>query len=182
MASNTVRIIGGKWRGRKLRFPDAPDLRPTLGRVRETVFNWLRDPIEGARCLDLFAGSGALGFEALSRGAASVTFVDSRREVVRRLRDNATLLGAEDVTLICSRADRLLRQPHPPWDVIFVDPPFDEDALPAVLTAVAGNGLLAPDGLIYYEASRHRPLTLSPWREVKQAFAGETRFGLLATP
>lgn len=182
MASNTVRIIGGKWRGRKLRFPDAPDLRPTLGRVRETVFNWLREPIEGARCLDLFAGSGALGFEALSRGAASVTFVDSRREVVRRLRDNADLLGAESVTLICSRAERVLRQADTPWDVIFVDPPFDENALPEVLAAVADNGLLAEGGLVYYEASRHRALDLAPWREVKQAFAGETRFGLLATP
>ena len=94
MANNEVRIIGGQWRGRKLRFPDRPDLRPTLGRVRETLFNWLAPDIHGAHCLDLYAGSGALGFEALSRGAAEVTFVERDRKAASALQANVELLNA----------------------------------------------------------------------------------------
>jgi 16S rRNA (guanine966-N2)-methyltransferase len=182
MAGNSVRIIGGKWRGRKLLFPDQADLRPTLGRVRETVFNWLRDDVADSRCLDLFAGSGALGFEALSRGAAAVTFVDSRRPVVKQLQENAARLGAQGVTVICAPAERVLRRATTTWDIIFVDPPFDTDPLPAVLAQIAAGGLLADGGLVYFEAPRRRPLETGAWRQIKHGHAGETQFGLLASP
>ncbi len=182
MASNEVRIIGGKWRGRKLTFPSRHDLRPTLGRVRETVFNWLRAEVEGSRCLDLFAGSGAMGFEAASRGAAAVTLVDSDRRTVHSLKDNAARLAAHQVTVICDRAERLLRRIAGPFDVIFVDPPFAADAAARALDAIAATGVLAAEGLIYVEVPRRTPLPAAGWRVVKQAQAGDTRFGLLATP
>ena len=105
--ANTVRIIGGVWRSRILKFPDAADLRPTPDRVRETLFNWLGRNLAGAACLDLFAGSGALGFEALSRGAASVVMVETNAAALRALRENATKLGAENVTIV--RGDALER-------------------------------------------------------------------------
>lgn len=182
MASNTVRIIGGKWRGRKLTFPDQQALRPTLGRVRETVFNWLRLDVEGSRCLDLFAGSGALGFEALSRGAAWVTFVDSHREAVRALRANAERLGAGQAEFLTSPAARALRRLTARYDIVFVDPPFGSDLLAGTLEQIAATTLLADQGLVYFETSRHGPLDLSAWRVVREGHAGETRFGLLASP
>lgn len=183
MGSNAVRIIGGKWRGRKLVFPDRPDLRPTLGRVRETLFNWLRADIDGSRCLDLFAGSGALGFEALSRGAASVVFVDADRRAVQSLKDNAARLEAgERVTVVAGRADRLLRRTAEPFDVIFVDPPFAGTDLPVALEKIRASGALASTGLVYFEAPRRLALDLSGWRQVKHGTAGDTQFGLLATP
>jgi 16S rRNA (guanine966-N2)-methyltransferase len=183
MASNEVRIIGGNWRGRKLVFPDRPDLRPTLGRVRETLFNWLRADVPGARCLDLFAGSGALGFEALSRGAREVTFVERDRRAAAALTANAKRLEAgERARILCDRAERVLRRCAEPWDVIFVDPPFRDADLAAVLDAVAGAGALAGEGLIYFEAPRRATLDLGAWRVVREGHAGDTRFGLLATP
>lgn len=182
MASNAVRIIGGKWKGRKLVFPDRPDLRPTLGRVRETLFNWLRADVPGSRCLDLFAGSGALGFEAASRGAAAVTLVERDRRVARSLRDNAARLEADQISVVCDRAERLLRRAATSWDIVFVDPPFDAHLLPAVLDALAAGPVLAPGGLVYVEAPRREPLPGSPWREVRSSSAGDTRFALLAAP
>lgn len=132
--SQEVRIIGGKWRGRKLRFHAGPDLRPTLGRMRETLFNWLRSDIDGAHCLDLFAGSGILGFEALSQGAAHTTFVDVSRTVCRQLQSNlATLEAAETAAVVCRDAPRYLDTVHDPFEIIFLDPPF---ARPELLTNV----------------------------------------------
>ena len=182
MASNEVRIIGGKWRGRKIAFPDRRNLRPTLGRVRETLFNWLRADILDSRCLDLFAGSGALGFEAASRGAAAVALVESDRRVVRSLEDNAARLGADNVTVLCDRAERLLRRGGATWDIIFVDPPFQQGVLTAVLDAIAAAEVLAPGGLIYLEAARREPWPTAGWVEVRHSRAGETQFGLLARP
>jgi 16S rRNA (guanine966-N2)-methyltransferase len=182
MASNEVRIIGGKWRGRKLVFLDQTDLRPTLGRVRETLFNWLRADVDGSRCLDLFAGSGALGFEALSRGAATVTFVDTSRRAARSIEDNARKLGAEGITVICSRADQVLRRGAEPWDIIFLDPPFSSGQLTDVLNLIRTTQTLAENGLIYLEAPRREPLELGDWRQLKHGEAGETQFGLLASP
>jgi 16S rRNA (guanine966-N2)-methyltransferase len=182
MASNEVRIIGGKWRGRKLAFPDQADLRPTLGRVRETLFNWLRQDVQDSRCLDLFAGSGALGFEALSRGAAAVTFVDSSRRAVRCIEENARRLGAEHVTVVCADAEQALRRGQAPWDLIFLDPPFKAAVIARVLELIGDLGSLAAGGLIYLEAPRRESLELAGWRKVKHGHAGETQFGLLASP
>jgi len=182
MAANEVRIIGGNWRGRKLRFPDVNGLRPTLGRVRETLFNWLNRRIPGSHCLDLFAGSGALGFEALSRGAASVTLVEPDVRAARALRENAARLQAGPACRIdCTTATRFLRSASGTWDVIFLDPPFDADLLPATLARIGAAGCLAPDGVVYFEMPRRLTAAFAGFRLVKEGTAGDTRFGLLAS-
>jgi 16S rRNA (guanine966-N2)-methyltransferase len=182
MAANEVRIISGNWKGRKLRFPDAPNLRPTLGRVRETLFNWLMGRIDGSRCLDLFAGSGALGFEALSRGAAQVTLVESNGRTAQALRDNARALGASasQCEIVCMPATRFLRQPRAPWEIIFLDPPFQDAALDSTLALILKGRLLAPAGVIYFEIPRRTPAAFDDWVLVKEGTAGDTRFGLLS--
>ncbi len=144
--SNRVRIIGGFWRSRILRFPDVGGLRPTPDRVRETVFNWLGQDLTGRRCLDLFAGSGALGFEALSRGAASVTMVERDSRAFRALRENAALLGAQHLNPVCGDAIEFLRRTSDRFDVVFLDPPFGEQipdgTWPLLLERLADGGLL----------------------------------------
>ena len=120
-----VRIIGGQWRGRKLNFDGGNDLRPTLGRTRETLFNWLRPRIRGAKVLDLFAGSGALGFEALSQGAAHVTFVETNSKTITTLKSNAANLNIEArCTITRTDAMRFLQHMTEPVDIVFLDPPF----------------------------------------------------------
>ncbi|MEZ5558494.1 MAG: 16S rRNA (guanine(966)-N(2))-methyltransferase RsmD [Pseudomonadales bacterium] len=182
VSSNEVRIIGGMWRGRKLSFTGPADLRPTLGRVRETLFNWLAADIGGARCLDLYAGSGALGFEALSRGAASATLVEQDRRAAAALRSNAQRLQAEGCRVLCMSAERFIRSSDETWDIVFLDPPFDSDRLGPMLGALHARACLAAGGLVYFEASRRSVLTFPEWRIVRQGHAGETQFGLLASP
>ena len=121
---NTVRIIGGLWRSRILEFPDVEDLRPTPDRVRETLFNWLGRDLSGMACLDLFAGSGALGFEALSRGAASVVMVEKNAAALRALSENARKLGASNLTVVRGDALEFARATRARFDVVFVDPPY----------------------------------------------------------
>jgi 16S rRNA (guanine966-N2)-methyltransferase len=150
---NEVRIIGGAWRGRKLRFPPGvPGLRPTPDRVRETLFNWLRDDVAGMRALDLYAGSGALGFEALSRGAREVVFVDRDVRVCRHLVESLARFGSRAGVVRCTDAQALLRAAGESFDLIFLDPPFDSGALPALITLIHAGGWLRPDGLVYLEA------------------------------
>lgn len=181
MAGNEVRIIGGKWRGRKLRFPAVPGLRPTLGRARETLFNWLAPELPDARCLDLFAGSGALGFEALSRGAGAVTFVESDRKVAQALKDNAELLDASSAQLFTVDAKRFLTRAQPGWHIIFLDPPFASDAFGYALELIAEHNLLHPDGLVYFERPRRQAFAeTGHWRVYRDSHAGDTRFGLLS--
>jgi len=181
MAVNEVRIIGGKWRGRKLRFPDAPGLRPTLGRVRETLFNWLASSIQGSHCLDLFAGSGALGFEALSRGAAHVTMVETNRRAAQALRENAARLetDAESCRIVLLSATRFLRETTAQWEVIFLDPPFAGGSLAATLSAIRRRRCLARGGVIYFELPRREAAEFEGFEAVKAGTAGDTRFGLL---
>jgi len=180
MAANEMRIIGGNWKGRKLRFPDAHGLRPTLGRVRETLFNWLNARVAGSRCLDLFAGSGALGFEALSRGAASVTLVDDNRRTAQALRENAAMLGAGAAcTISCMAAGRFLRQPAPAWDVVFLDPPFDAALLHDTLRQIRAAGCLSAGGVVYFELPRRSPAVFDGFSVLKEGTAGDTRLGLL---
>ena len=123
---NSLRIIGGGWRGRRVHFPDSPGLRPTPDRVRETLFNWLQFSVAGTRCLDLFAGSGALGLEALSRGAREVVFVDEAAAVAQTLREELERLGgtAQAPACVHASAARYLATPGEPFDLIFLDPPF----------------------------------------------------------
>lgn len=151
MKNNLLRIIGGEWRSRKLRFADVPGLRPTPDRVRETLFNWLQTQVPGARCLDLFAGSGALGLEALSRGAGEVVMVEKHSAAARVLRENITLLGAQNAVLLHDDAFRYLQRETVGFDVIFLDPPFRQNLLAPVLEAIVNKSLLKTGGMIYLE-------------------------------
>ncbi len=155
--SNMLRIVGGKWRSRRLRFVDAEGLRPTPDRVRETLFNWLQFEINGAHCLDAFAGSGALGFEALSRGAASVVMLEKQRPQFLALQQSAQELQAVGLTLLSGDARQLLRepaawQPQQGFDGIFLDPPFHKDLLPEICTLLHERGLLRPEAFVYVES------------------------------
>lgn len=156
-SSNVLRIVGGKWRSRRLRFVDADGLRPTPDRVRETLFNWLQFEISGAHCLDAFAGSGALGFEALSRGAASVVMLEKQRPQFLALQDSAAELQAEGLMLLLGDALQLLQMPAP-WqpesgfDGIFLDPPFHKDLLPKICAVLHERALLKSDAFIYVES------------------------------
>lgn len=176
--ANKLRIIGGRWRSRKLEFASLPGLRPTTDRVRETLFNWLQQQIPGARCLDLFAGSGALGLEALSRGAAHVTLVDSADAVVRQLRLNLHLLGAEqEATVTHSQAVRWLQNSanEEVFDLVFLDPPFAQGMLAGCCEALEQRPLLKPNSWIYIEAEKTlQPLPVpANWRLHRNLNAGQ---------
>lgn len=153
---NQLRIIGGEWRGRRLKVVEQAGLRPTPDRVRETLFNWLAPMIAGSRCLDLFAGSGALGLEAASRGAASVTLVEQAATAARQLRENVALLQAGDrLEVVQADALRLLeRPPALPCDVVFLDPPFGQGWLQRCLPGLAQPGWLNPGAYVYLEAEQ----------------------------
>jgi 16S rRNA (guanine966-N2)-methyltransferase len=174
---NTVRIIGGSWRSRILEFPDAADLRPTPDRVRETLFNWLGQDLSGLACLDLFAGSGALGFEALSRGAVSCVMVEKDAAALRALRDNAQKLGARNLTVVRGDALEFARDARARFDVVFVDPPYRLGLQVAALKRV--HALLAPHGRVYVESASAFEPPLG-WRVLKSGRAGNVHFHLLA--
>ena len=180
--ARTLRIIGGSWRGRKLRFPAAAAIRPTPDRVRETLFNWLGGAVRGAHCLDLFAGSGALGLEALSRGAAHVRFVEQDASAVRELEARLQEWRAQGAAV--SRADALafLAGAATPFALVFLDPPFDSDLLPRSAALLAARGWLAPGALVYAESAARRPLPPLPagWRPLRSGRAGEVGYHLLA--
>lgn len=147
---NKVRIGAGAWRGRLITFADAEGLRPTPDRVRETLFNWLGQTLDGKTCLDLFAGSGALGFEALSRGARRVVMVEQNPRVLKDLRENTARLGADRLELAAADAVKFLANEGRRFDVIFLDPPFKHGILPLLLPLLPER--LAPDGLVYAES------------------------------
>ncbi|MDD5393986.1 MAG: 16S rRNA (guanine(966)-N(2))-methyltransferase RsmD [Thiothrix sp.] len=151
MKNNLLRIIGGEWRSRKLKFADVPGLRPTPDRVRETLFNWLQMQVPGARCLDLFSGSGALGLEALSRGAREVVMVEKHPAAAKALRDNIALLGAQNALLVNDDAFRYLQRETQAFDLIFLDPPFRKGMLEPVLETLLAKQLLKPEGMVYLE-------------------------------
>lgn len=178
---NKYRIIGGQWRGRVLRFPDAEGLRPTGDRLRETLFNWLQGPITGAHCLDAFAGSGALSFEALSRGAASVTALEAAAPVAAALGANARLLGTDQLRV--ERADALAWLARPGdrrFDVVFLDPPFALDCIAECCRLLDQGGWLADDARVYLESGRPlADLTLpAGWSLVREKHAGQVYYGL----
>jgi 16S rRNA (guanine966-N2)-methyltransferase len=168
--SNQVRIIGGQWRGRKLTFPNATGLRPTSDRMRETLFNWLTPVLHGAHCLDLFAGSGALGFEAASRGAARVVLVECDPHVASALRDARERLAAHQVEVIGGEARNFLAGSGNQFDVVFLDPPFSRpDLLEQSIESLQRGQHLADGAYIYVEAAaspdaRGAPLGWELWR------------------
>jgi 16S rRNA (guanine966-N2)-methyltransferase len=177
-----VRIIAGQWRGRYLDVTDMPGLRPTPNRVRETLFNWLTPFLPGADCLDLFAGSGALCIESLSRGAAHAVMVEQQRPVADNLRRNLERLGAAHAEVIEADAAGYLAGPVRPMDIIFVDPPFARgDLIAACLATIARRGWLKPGGLVYVEApATLDPLPLPPcWQTHRHKVTGQVGYHLL---
>jgi len=179
--SNQVRIIAGQWRGRKLSFPAGEGLRPTSDRMRETLFNWLAPLLPGASCLDLFAGSGALGFEAASRGAARVVMVESRRETVASLRENRQRLSAESVEILQQDAQTYLAAQSDPFDVVFLDPPFGAPALlETSIQMLSTSGSLKSGASIYLEMPLQGPEPSLPesWTEQKRKGAGQVLYRL----
>ncbi|SRR5579883_1874193 len=180
MKQGLVRIIAGKWRSRRLKVPDVKGLRPTPDRVRETLFNWLAPYLTGAYCLDLFAGSGALGFEALSRGAAYVVMTDQSAEVVALLKEELAEWGAENAYVYRAKAPKGLKLPEQPFDIIFLDPPYDENLLLPCCDYLEMNKFLAPSAYIYLEARqliRDNELP-SNWRIIKSQQAGQVFYHL----
>jgi 16S rRNA (guanine966-N2)-methyltransferase len=172
---NRVRIIGGKWRSRILKFPPGAQLRPTPDRVRETLFNWLGQRLDGLACLDLFAGSGALGFEALSRGASRVVMVESDREVAAALRESARLLDAEGAQVVPSYALKYLERCGERFDIVFLDPPFASDLAARAMERLPP--LLNPGARVYIE-SAEAPRLPESWRAVREDRAGAVRYAL----
>jgi len=178
---NKLRIIGGDWRSRQLSFVDAPGLRPTPARVRETVFNWLQYEVFGKQCLDLYAGSGALGFEAASRGAKSVVQVESNAQACRSLKDNALALSADDrIKIVQSDVLRYLEGEATAFDVVFLDPPFGLNLVIQTCRLLEDNGWLAKHAKIYVETERHFDFSGMPenWRQLKSKSAGEVGYHL----
>jgi len=176
------RIIGGEWRSRRLRFPPLPGIRPSPDRVRETLFNWLRDRVEGARCLDLFAGSGALGLEALSRGAAEVIFVDKERAAAEAIRGHLVSLKAQGGEVVHADAFAWLGGTPRPFELVFLDPPFDEDLVPAACARLA-QGWLKPGAWVYLEHAVERTPTLpEAWQVLKESRAGRVGFRIVTAP
>ena len=171
-----VRIIGGAWRGRKIAVPDAPGLRPTGDRVRETLFNWLAPVLPGMRCLDLFAGSGALGFEAASRGASRVVMVERDRATFRALLASRAALGAGAVELRRADAIEFLRTPADRYDVVFVDPPFTAGYLPRLWALLPQH--MEPGALVYCESAA-RPSAPEGWETWREGRAGRVVYQLL---
>ncbi len=180
--SRTLRIIGGAWRGRRFRFPDAAEIRPTPDRVRETLFNWLAGHIVGARCLDLFAGSGALGLEALSRGAAEAVFIERDAQAAREIQARLAEWSAGGGQVETMDALRFLERsaPQAPFDVAFIDPPFDSSLLPRAAHLLEAGNWLAPAAFIYLELPSRGEVPEVPggWQPLKAKRAGDVGYHL----
>lgn len=179
--ANELRIVGGEWRGRRVKIASGASIRPTPDRVRETLFNWLQTVIRGARCLDLFAGSGALGLEAISRGAREVVFVDRDARAIRQINAALEEFKAPQATSHCMDALAYLRRPPSEFDIVFLDPPFASGLLATASAKLEERGWLAPSALIYLEAA-HRdgpPQLPQGWRLLKAKKAGEVGYYLV---
>lgn len=181
--ANRIRIIGGEWRSRVIEFPDADGLRPTANRVRETLFNWLGQTLHGKRCLDLFSGSGALGFEAASRGASEVVMVENNRVAILALKKNQEKLGALQCHVIPQGASEFLARNQGTFDIVFLDPPFDSGLMAALLGKLEVH--LSERAVVYAEWGESIAGVLSAipactWQLVKHGKAGAVHFGLLS--
>ncbi|ANS40708.1 MULTISPECIES: 16S rRNA (guanine(966)-N(2))-methyltransferase [Serratia] len=178
-AAGQIRIIGGQWRGRKLPVPNSPGLRPTTDRVRETLFNWLAPVIQGARCLDCFAGSGALGLEALSRYAGSATLLEFERPVAQQLEKNLALLQGKG-TVVNTNTLNWLAGNGQPFDVVFLDPPFRKGLLAETVTLLEQQGWLADEAWIYVEAEAESAAADVPanWQLHREKVAGQVAYRL----
>ncbi len=177
---NKLRIIGGQWRSRQLQFIDTPGLRPTPARVRETLFNWLQYDVAGSRCLDLYAGSGALGFEAASRGAVKVVQVEKDKLACRQLHRNTEVLDAQQIRIINSEVFRFLAGDAEFFDLVFLDPPFFKGLGVQTCQWLEDKQWLAENAKIYLETERNIALQDIPenWRIIKEKQAGEVNYRL----
>ncbi|AYZ18205.1 16S rRNA (guanine(966)-N(2))-methyltransferase [Klebsiella pasteurii] len=178
--SGQIRIIGGQWRGRKLPVPESPGLRPTTDRVRETLFNWLAPSIVDANCLDCFAGSGALGLEALSRYAANATLLEMERGVAQQLQKNLATLKASNAKVVNTNTLAFLAQAGAPHNIVFVDPPFRKGLLEETLKLLENNGWLSDEALIYIESEVENGLPPVPenWHVYREKVAGQVAYRL----
>jgi len=183
---NRVRIIGGTWRGSRLEFPDIDGLRPTADRTRETLFNWLQQDIYGSRCLDLFAGSGALGFEALSRGAAYALLLEKNSQAAHQLTQHKQRLKAENCDIQQIDAVTWLQnfaaaRQKSAFDIIFLDPPYALNLIPECLQLLEKNACIRDGGLLYFEQPQHQePVSVSTrWREIRHKRSGQVSYSLL---
>ncbi|WP_131783156.1 16S rRNA (guanine(966)-N(2))-methyltransferase RsmD [Legionella gresilensis] len=174
----SIRIIGGKYRSKKLYFPSLDGLRPTPDRVRETLFNWLMYDIHNARCIDAFAGSGALGFEAFSRGAAHVTLVEAQPAAFKNLHQTALNFNAPNLKVIHVDARAFLQNIQEPVDIIFLDPPFASSYLAECLQIIAQGHCLSSKGLVYIESAKEIILDPLLWFERKSSKAGQVYYAL----
>jgi 16S rRNA (guanine966-N2)-methyltransferase len=175
-----LRVIAGAWRGRRITFAEIPGLRPTPDRVRETLFNWLQSFIVGARCVDLFAGSGALGFEAASRGARQVIMLDVNPRAIWGLRETSKMLQAPQIKIIHADTLTWLNNTSKVFDIMFVDPPFGKNLLPAVLQILDRRAVLKTSARVYMEFNAAQPVpTLPPgWELLRSQKAGQVRYCL----
>ena len=178
-----VRIIAGRWKGRKLPVVQKDDVRPTPNRVRETLFNWLQGNIQGSHCLDLFAGSGALGFESASREASLVTVVDNDHAVIELLKKQIELFDASKINLVCDDGIKYLSKTEQKFDIIYLDPPFSKFDLNQLLAQLENVKILKPQALVYVESPPDElPQNLpSGWQWWRQSKASQVAFGLIAT-
>lgn len=177
-----VRIIGGRWRGRRIAFPEAEGLRPTPDRARETLFNWLAPYLPGARVLDLYAGSGVLGLEALSRGASSLVAVDGSRLVAAQLRESGQQLGAEGLDVVAMDVPAFVNTARrDPFDVVFLDPPYAEADYEGLCAALDTSALVRPDGFVYLEFATPRASTFAApdgWSRHRSSRVGHLTYQL----
>ena len=173
------RVIGGQWKGRKLRFVEVEGLRPSLDRVRETLFNWLQADIHGAVCLDLFAGSGAIGIEALSRGAKQVSFIELNKKAAQQLSDNLQALSTDQAILVQGDALKFIEQNTGAFDIIFIDPPFHKGIAQKVIEQLSQSSLLHPETIIYIEVEQGLELVVpEQWQLLKDKKAGQLLYKL----
>ena len=175
--NSTLRIISGKWRSRKINFVPLKGVRPTTDATRETIFNWLVPIINNAVCLDLFAGSGALGFEALSRGAKHVVAVDSSMQIISNLKKNAQTLQAENMDFYCAKIPQGINKiPKQLFDIIFLDPPFNFDLIKPTCEKLANSGCLAKNAMLYIEAEKElniKSVIPEGWQVLRQKISGQ---------
>ena len=179
-SNNGLRIISGRWRGRKLTFPDIEGLRPTPDRVRETLFNWLQPTIGGAKCLDLFSGSGALGIEAASRGAEKVVLVEQNQQAFEQLKLNCEILSAVQCEVFHQSAQQYLMGHNESYDIVFIDPPYQSDLWTVCAEKLIQGGWLKNGAKIYLECPKRKPLPELPkqWQLIRDKKAGELRYCL----
>lgn len=185
---SSVRIIAGRWRGRRIHFV-SEGIRPTADRVRETLFNWLTPSIQGAHCLDMFAGTGALGLEALSRGADKVLFIEKSRQASSQLKWNIAELGCESAEVLIKDARTLKYVDRGPFDIVFIDPPFNKaelnpgehPGLAELCTLIESAGCLSPVAHIYIELAKQTEFPALPtdWAVIRESTAGQVRFALI---